>query len=97
MVLCLEKGTTDAIFLVRQVQERFMSKKKPFYFAFVDLEKAFDRVARAVMEWSLRELVVDDWMIKVIMAMYKNAKSLVSVNGALGDEFDKSEYIKDQC
>ena len=65
-----------------------MSKKKPLYFAFVDLEKAFDRVPCAVLEWSLRELVVDDWMIKVIMAMYKNAKSLVSVNGALGDEFD---------
>ena len=48
------KGTTDAIFLVRQVQERFMSKKKPLYFAFVDLEKAFDRVPRAVLEWSLQ-------------------------------------------
>ena len=79
------KGTTDAIFLVRQVQERFMSKKKPLYFAFVYLQKAFDRVPSAVLEWSLRELVVDDWLIKVIMAMYKNAKSLVSVNGVLGD------------
>ena len=82
------KGITDAIFLVRHVQERFMSKKKPLYFAFVDLEKAFDRVPRAVLEWSLRALVVDDWLIKVIMAMYKNTKSLVSVNGVLGDEFD---------
>ena len=39
------------------------------------------------MEWSIRELVVDDGLTKVIMAMYKNAKSLVSVNGVLGDEF----------
>ena len=82
------KRTTDAIFVVRQVQERFMNKKRPLFFAFVDLEKAFDRVPRAVLEWSLRELIVDDWLIKVIMSMYKNARSSVSVNGKLGEEFE---------
>ena len=30
-------GTTDAIFILRQVQEKFLSKDKLFYFAFVDL------------------------------------------------------------
>ena len=47
--------TTDAIFVVRQVQERFMDKKRLLFFSFVDLEKAFDRVPRAVLEWSLRD------------------------------------------
>ena len=82
------KGTTDALFVVCQVQERFMDKKRPLFFAFVDLEKAFDRVPRAVMEWSLRELIVDDWLIKVIMSMYKIVRSLVRVNGKLGEEFE---------
>ena len=40
------KRTTDAIFVVRQVQEKF--QKKNLYYAFVDLEKAFDRVPREV-------------------------------------------------
>ena len=35
------KGTTDAIFVVRQVQERFMDNKKPFFFAYVDLKIEF--------------------------------------------------------
>ena len=35
------KGTTDAIFLVRQLQEKYLGKKKLFL-AFVNLEKAFD-------------------------------------------------------
>ena len=82
------KGTTDAIAVVRQVQERFMNKKRPLFFAFVNLEKVFDRVPRAVLEWSLRELIVDDWLIKVIMSMYKNERSLVRVNGKLGKEFE---------
>ena len=38
------KGTTDAIFTVRQMQEKYGCKIKKLYFAFVDLEKAFDRV-----------------------------------------------------
>ena len=40
------KGNTDAIFIMRQVQEKHQAKKKKLYYAFVDLEKAFDRVPR---------------------------------------------------
>ena len=36
------KGTTDAIFIVRQMQEKFIVKGKKLYFGFVNLEKAFD-------------------------------------------------------
>jgi len=35
------KGTTDAIFIVRQMHENFRVKGKELYFGFVDLEKAF--------------------------------------------------------
>jgi len=35
------KGTTDAIFIVRQMQEKCRAKGKKLYFGFVDLEKAF--------------------------------------------------------
>ena len=45
------KGTTDAIFIMRQVQEKHQAKKKKLYYAFVDLEKAFDRVTREVVRW----------------------------------------------
>ena len=42
--LMLGKGTADAILTVRQMQEKYGCKGKKLYFAFVDLEKAFDRV-----------------------------------------------------
>ena len=54
------KGTTDAIFIMRQVQEKHQAKKKKLYYAFVDLEKAFDRVLREVVIWALRKLDVDE-------------------------------------
>jgi len=46
------KGTTDAIFIVRQMQDNLRVKGKKLYFGFVDLEKAFDMVQREVIRWS---------------------------------------------
>ena len=54
-------GTTDAIFVVRQLQEKYLAANKRLYMAFVDLEKAFDRVPRKVIWWALRKLDVDEW------------------------------------
>ena len=42
-----ERGTIDAIFLVRQMQEKFLGKKKELWMGFLaDLKKAFDRSAQ---------------------------------------------------
>ena len=43
------RGTTDTIFVVRQLQEKYLAANKRLYVAFVDLEKAFDRVPRKVI------------------------------------------------
>ena len=43
------KGTVDAIFIVRKMEE-YQKKDKKLYMCFVDIEKAFDRARRKVME-----------------------------------------------
>ena len=70
------KGTTDAIFTVWQMQEKYGCKGKKLYFAFVDLEKAFDRVPREVTRWALRKAGVEEWLVKAVMAMYEGAQTV---------------------
>ena len=82
------KSTTDAIFIVRQIQEKFISKKKDLWMAFVDLEKAFDRVPREVLWWALRRKGVDEWLVDVIKAMYVGATTAVRVNDKESAEFE---------
>ena len=72
------KGTTDAIFIVRQMQENFRVKdKKLYYFGFMDLEKAFVRVLREVIRWAMHKLGVEEWLMSGVMSMYTGAKAVV--------------------
>ncbi len=56
-------------------------------FAFIDLEKAFDRVPRKVIWWAMRRLGVEEWLISVVRSLYENARSCVSVNSSYSDTF----------
>ena len=53
------KGTTDAIFIMRKVEEKHQAMKK-LYYVFVDIEKKFDRVPREVLRWVLRKMGVGE-------------------------------------
>ena len=71
----------DEIFIVHQVQEKYLARNKELWMAFVDLEKAFDRVSREVVWRALRCLGVDEWIVSVIKAMYEDATTTMRVNG----------------
>src|SRR6476469_9616849 len=79
-----DRGTTDAIFIVRQVQEKYLAKGKELWKAFVDLEKAFDPVPRDVVRWALRKVGVAEWLVNVIKSMYVNK---TTAKDGLSEEF----------
>ena len=82
------RGTTDAIFIVCQLQEKHLAANKPLYMAFVDLEKAFDRVPRDVIWWAMRKLGIDEWLVHLVQSMYKDVRSRVRVGDGYSKEFD---------
>ena len=82
------RGTTDVIFLVRQLQEKYLSVNKRLHMAFLDLEKAFDCVPRKVIWWALRKLGVEEWIVRLVQGMYANAQSWVRVGEGFSKEFE---------
>ena len=82
-----DRGTADAIFVVRQLQEKYIAANKLLYFAFIDLEKARDCVPRKVPWWASKSLWFLEWAVCVIQGMYSNAWSRLWVNGQYSEEF----------
>ena len=79
-------STTDAIYNHRRMQEKHLIRKKKIYLAFVDLEKAFDRVPRSVLWWNMRKLGIDEWIVRLvkvstIVQTQEQGKTAVSVRG----------------
>ena len=48
-------GTTGSIFVVRQLQEKYIAANKLRYFTVVDPQESFDHISRKVLWWALKE------------------------------------------
>ena len=72
-----ERGTIDAVFILRRMQEEYQAKGKKLYMYFVDLEKAFDRVPRKVLEWAMRKKEIQEVLVRSVMSMYEGAKTRI--------------------
>ena len=82
------KGTVDAVFILRRLQEEYRDKGKKLYMCFVDLEKAFDRVPRKVMEWAMRKRGLPEAIVRAVMSLYEGARTRVRVGSELSEEFE---------
>ena len=84
-----ERGTTDAFFIVRKMQDEYREKDKKLYMCFVDLEKAFDTVPGRVMQWALRKKGLPEILVKVVMSLCEGSKTMIEVES----EFSKEFYV----
>ena len=64
------RGTTDAIFMIRQMMEKYREGQQNLSIVFIDLEKAYDRVPREELWRSLRLRGVPEYLVDCIRDMY---------------------------
>ena len=82
------KGTVGAIFIVRRMPEEYQKKDKKLYMCFVDMEKAFDRMPRKVMEWAMREKGLSKVLVGAVISLHDGAKTRAGVGTAYSEKFE---------
>lgn len=91
------RSTTEAIFLLRQLMERYREQKKDLHMVFIDLEKAYDKIPWPVMWWALEKHNVPTKYISLIKDMYTNVVTSVRAGNSKTDSFPITiVYIKVQ-
>ena len=74
-------GCIDQIFTVKSVAEKYVSKGRKLYAAFMDLEKAYDRVDREGLWEVLRIYGVGGQLLNGMKAFYERASACMKDDG----------------
>ena len=91
------RGCTDQVFVVRQICEKYLAKGKDVYFAFMDLEKAYDRVDRVAMWNVLRLYGVDGKLLDAVKSLYVDSKACVRVGNGMSEWFPVRVGLRQGC
>ena len=81
------RSTTEAIYLLRGLMEKYRSKGRDLHMVFIDLEKAYDRVPRDVLWKALEKKGVRVAYIKAIQDMYEGVTTNVRTPGRVTKDF----------
>jgi hypothetical protein len=81
------RSTVEAIFLIRQLMERYREQKKDLHMIFIHLEKAYDKVSRNIMWWALQKHKVLTKYIILIKDMYDNVVTSVRISDGDTNDF----------
>ena len=91
------RSTTEQIFSLRILCERYLQHQQDLFHVFVDFKKAFDRVWHAAL-WSTMKLYnINANLIKVIESLYSKATSAVYYNGSIGEWFRTTVGVRQGC
>ena len=77
------RSTTEQIFNIRILCERYLQHQQNLYHIFVDFKKAFDRVWHAALWATLRAYNINANLINVIQQLYDRASSAVYLNSSV--------------
>jgi hypothetical protein len=77
----------EVIFLIRQLMERHQEQKKDLHMIFIDLEKAYNKISRNIMWWTLKRKLVPTKYVTLIKDMYTNIVTCVRACDGESDAF----------
>ena len=71
------KGTTDAMFALRMLMEKYREGQRELHCVYVDLEKAYDRVPREELWYCMRKSGIMKNYLRLVQDMYEESETVV--------------------
>ena len=91
------RSTTEQIFNLRILCEKYLQHQKDLYHVFIDFKKAFDRVWHAAVWATMKKYNISTNLIQVIKNLYNKATSAVLFNGSIGHWFRTTVGVRQGC
>ena len=91
------RGTTDMVFVLRQLQEKCREQNKGLYVTFVDLTKVFDTVSRKGLWLILERLGCPPKFLSMVIQLHEDQSGQVRVNNDLSEPFPITNGVKQGC
>lgn len=92
-----DRGTCEAIFSLRQLQEKSREQGRNMYLCFVDLEKAFDSIPREALWLVLQKLGCTEKFVRLLRLLHDDMQSCVAVNADQSEFFPVTCGVKQGC
>ena len=91
------RSTTEQIFNLRLLCEKYQKHQQDLYHVFVDFKKAFDWVWHAALWATMKLYNINGSLIEVIEELYNKASSAVYLNHSIGDWFRTTVGVRQGC
>ena len=88
------RSIQDHIFTIKQLTERAKITSKNIYAAFIDIEKAFDRVPRSAINESMVKRNISTKLRQAIMSLYRTTRNYVRTDNMESREFVVKEGLR---
>ena len=92
-----DKGTGNAIFVLRMLVERSIERQKDVYVYFIDYGKAFDTVKHKLLMDLLQSLDVDQTEIRFLFSLYWNQTATVRCNDDISAWMSIKQRVRQGC
>ena len=91
------RSTTEQIFILRILGEKYLQPQQNLYHVFIDRKKAFDRVWHEALWATMRKYSINASIIRAIETLYDKAQSAVLFNGSTGEWFRTTVGVRQGC
>ncbi len=91
------RGCMDQIFCFRMGVEKILAKGKKLFAAFMDLDKAYDRVDWLAL-WDVFKIYgVEGKLLRAVKSFYEEASACVKVSGETSEHFEIKVGLRQGC